>query len=61
MYTMTIPFIVKNSSPIVTYGLLALVLAAIGCVLYMMFRHSHRARKARKHGHSPHTGHHGNH
>ena len=61
MYTMNIPFIVKSSNPVVTYGLLALVGAAIGFVAYMMFRHQHRTRKAQKHGRSPHTGHHGNH
>ena len=61
MYTMNIPFIVKNSNPIVTYGLLTIVGVAIGFVVYMLFRHSHRTRRAKKHGHSPHTGHHGNH
>ena len=61
MYTMNIPFIVKNSNPIVTYGLLTIVGVAIGFVVYMLFRHRHRTRHAKKHGHSPHTGHHGNH
>ena len=61
MYTMSIPFIVKTSNPVLTYGLLLVVGAAIIGVCYLMFRHQHRTRKAKKHGHSPHTGHHGNH
>ncbi len=61
MYTMSIPFIVKSSNTILTYGLLAVVLGAIVYVSYKLFRHQHRTRKSRKHGHSPHTGHHGNH
>ncbi len=61
MNPITIPMIVKNHHPVLTWVLLAAVGVAIAFITYMMLRHQHRTRKAKKQGDSPHTGHHGNH
>lgn len=61
MSPITVPMIVKNHHPVLTWVLLAAVGAAIAFVVYMLCRHAHRTHTAKKHGHSPHTGHHGNH
>ncbi|MBI5247172.1 MAG: hypothetical protein HY923_08315 [Elusimicrobia bacterium] len=62
MTTVTIPFIVKSTNPLLTFVCLALVLAAFGYVAYLLGRHHHAKRKAKKLGHNHrHDGSHGNH
>ena len=62
MSALTIPFIVKSSSPLLTWCMLALTAAAIVFVTWQMIRHHHGHRKAKKLGHNRrHDGRHGNH
>lgn len=61
MNPITIPMMVKSQQPVLTFVMLALVIAAFAGVCWLLGRHHHHARKRKKHGQSPHTGHHGNH
>jgi len=61
MNPLTIPMMVKSSSPVLSAVLLTGTLVSILAVCFLLLRHEHRTRKAKKRGDSPHTGHHGNH
>lgn len=62
MTSIMLPTVVKESHPVMTTVLLALIACAFVWVAFWTARHEHRTRKARKHGQHPHhTGRHGNH
>jgi hypothetical protein len=62
MSSVPFPFITRSYSPVLSWTLLLLTVAAIAFVGYHLLRHHHGRRKAKKLGHDRrHDGRHGNH
>ncbi len=61
MHPLSVPLIIKTSSPVLTYTLLSIVIALMAYIVFLMFQHHRITRAAKKRGDSTHTGRHGNH